>query len=405
VEQVGSLKTGVKHKDTPIGRIPVDWEVASLGKIARLEYGASLPEEKRRKGGFPVYGSNGILGYHAEALVDGPGIIIGRKGTVGTIRWTEKSFWPTHTTYYISKNQSKVYLKWLFYLLWDLHLERLHITTGAPGLNREQTHLVTVAIPPFIEQERIAEILTTVDSAIEKTSQLIEKTKELKRGLMQRLLTRGIGHERFKQTQIGEIPYEWRLSRLPDLCIGKADNLPRDINGDGKVLDATWHSIETGPARPYDLKVGDILFAKSGATVGKAYLYSGKDGNCGFGRHLIRFRLDPSRLLPQFLFHFTRSPHYRNWVKAILRAREKTNISAREYSNMFLPKPPIEEQKKISAILTSLNDDIEKESEYKEKLELVKKRLVHMLFKGKLRVIESSAIPDIRLRPAQKPSR
>jgi len=187
MEQVSSLKTGIRYKDTPIGKIPVDWEVASLGKIAHLEYGVSLPEAKRKKGNYPVYGSNGIAGYHSKALIDGPGIIIGRKGTVGAVWWVDNNFWPTHTTYYISTRQCEEYLKWMFYLLSSLSLGRLNSTTGAPGLNRGQAHSVIVPVPPHPEQKRIADILTTVDAAIEKTTQIIDKTKELKKGLVKRL--------------------------------------------------------------------------------------------------------------------------------------------------------------------------------------------------------------------------
>jgi type I restriction enzyme S subunit len=186
-EQVGSLKTGVKYTDTPIGKIPVDWEVTSLGRIAYLEYGASLPEEKRKKGNCPVYGSNGIVGYHSKALVDGPGIVVGRKGTVGAVSWADKDFWPIDTTYYISAKECKEYLKWMFCLLSSLNLGRLNITTGVPRLNREQAHSVIVPVPPHPEQKRIAGILTTVDAAIEKTTQIIDKTKELKKGLVKRL--------------------------------------------------------------------------------------------------------------------------------------------------------------------------------------------------------------------------
>ena len=73
-------------------------------------------------------------------------------------------------------------------------------------------------LPPISEQKKIAEILTTVDEAIEKTDQIIEKTKEVKKGLMQKLLTRGIGHKKFKKTEIGEIPEEWEFGRLSDIA-------------------------------------------------------------------------------------------------------------------------------------------------------------------------------------------
>lgn len=205
-DQVSSLRTGIKYKNTPIGKVPVDWEISPLGKIAGLEYGASLPEQKREEGDNPVIGSSGVVGYHKEALIEAPGIIIGRKGNVGAINWADKDFYPIDTTFYISKNQSKKNLKWLFYLLTNLHLEKLNITTGVPGLNREEAHSIIVPIPPVSEQKKIGEILSSVDTAIEKTTQIIEKTEELKKGLMQRLFSEGIGHSPFKKTEFGTIP-------------------------------------------------------------------------------------------------------------------------------------------------------------------------------------------------------
>lgn len=105
--QIKSLETGIKFKDTPIGKIPVDWSVTALGSIASLEYGASLPEKERIEGTIPVYGSNGAVGYHNKKLVSGPGIIIGRKGTVGAVTWAANDFWAIDTTYFLSKEQCK----------------------------------------------------------------------------------------------------------------------------------------------------------------------------------------------------------------------------------------------------------------------------------------------------------
>ena len=96
-------------------------------------------------------------------------------------------------------------------------------STGTTRLRIGLTELknLPIGIPPLIEQKKIAEILTTVDEAIEKTTQIIEKTKELKKGLMQRLLTRGIGHKKFKKTEIGEIPVEWEVKKLIDRASNK----------------------------------------------------------------------------------------------------------------------------------------------------------------------------------------
>jgi type I restriction enzyme S subunit len=201
---------------------------------------------------------------------------------------------------------------------------------------------------------------------------------------------------KYKNTPIGKIPVDWEVGRLGDLCIGEAEyganvpsmdkdnNLPRyvritDITANGKLLESTSQSINKESAQPYILGEGDFLFARSGATVGKSYLYREKDGECAFAGYLIRFKPDSNQLLPEFLFYFTHSDYYYNWVKGILRAGAQPNINAKEYSNMLLPKPPIGEQKGIAEILTTLDEAIEKTDQIVEKIKDVKKSLMQKL--------------------------
>jgi len=399
VEQVSSLKTGVKYKDTPIGKIPVDWEVTSLGKIAYLEYGASLPERKRNKGSVPVYGSSGIVGYHSEGLIDGPGIIIGRKGTVGAINWVDKSFYPIDTTFYISKNQSKEYLKWLFYLLSNLHLERLNITTGVPGLNREQAHSVILPIPPFSEQKKIADILTTVDGAIEKTAQVIEKTKELKKGLMQRLLTRGIGHNKFKKTEIGEMPVEWEVAKLKDIVlrfynggtpdtsnenywggdipwITGADFEKQKVNRSRRNI--THKGVENSATNI--IPKGNLLVATR-TGVGKIAI---APFDIAISQDITGIILDSQKALPGYIYWYL--DHKADRLRSIIQGTSINGLLRGDLESFMLPLPLVNEQKKIADILTSIDDEVEKEMNHKDQLETLKKGLMQVLLTGKLRV-------------------
>ena len=86
-------------KQTEIGKIPKEWKVVRMEDIFSLEYGRGLTEKDRERGNYPVYGSNGIVGFHSKYLVRGPGIIVGRKGTIGAATWSDKDFWPIDTTY------------------------------------------------------------------------------------------------------------------------------------------------------------------------------------------------------------------------------------------------------------------------------------------------------------------
>lgn len=104
-------------KQIEIAGILKDWEIVKLGDILTLEYGKGLPESERSKGHYPVFGSNGIIGYHEQFLVKGPGIVVGRKGTIGATTWVDSDFWPIDTTYFVKTKNENVFLKWLFFKL------------------------------------------------------------------------------------------------------------------------------------------------------------------------------------------------------------------------------------------------------------------------------------------------
>lgn len=429
VEQVSSLKTGVKYKETPIGKIPVDWEFVNLGKIIYLQGGFAFKSNDYEEKGLPLVRisnvtPNGVMlnecvylpDYFTEQfssfLLEPGDVLVAMSGaTTGKIGVVSEKDLPAlfnqRVGRFVIKDSNRIAKSYLAQVALTKRFKQdllIDAAGGAqPNVSGKNIEKIMIPLPSPQEQKKIANILTTVDDTIEKTTQIIEKTKELKKGLMQRLLTRGIGHKKFKKTEIGEIPVEWEIKMLRDLCIGKAeygantsaidknDFLPRyiritDITEDGKLRDSTWQSIERRSAEFYILKEGDFLFARSGATVGKTYLYKKEDGDCAFAGYLIRFKPNQTVFSPDFLFHYTRSSNYYNWVKAMLRAGAQPNINAKEYSNMKVPLPPIEEQKRIVAILNSIDDEIEKESNHKEQFELLKKGLMQVLLAGKLRV-------------------
>ncbi len=168
--------------------MPEEWAVVKTNKLFSLEYGAGLPDRERSGEGYPVYGSNGIVGYHKECLINDIGIVVGRKGTIGSVTLTRNSFWPIDTTYYIKLKQESNII-WAYYLLLKLKLKRLDSSTGVPGLNRNDVYELKVPLPPLQEQRRIAEILTAADQRIEKEEAYRDKLLQLKKGLMQDLLT------------------------------------------------------------------------------------------------------------------------------------------------------------------------------------------------------------------------
>ena len=130
-----------------------------LRRLLRLEYGRSLPAASRDQSGrVMVAGSNGPDGRHSVALVPGPGIVVGRKGSAGKIVWYDSAFWPIDTTYYVVPSL-QINLRWMYYCLRWLRLERLALGAGVPGLNRNDVYRIEVLLPPKAEQNRIRQLL------------------------------------------------------------------------------------------------------------------------------------------------------------------------------------------------------------------------------------------------------
>lgn len=144
--------------------VPEEWKVVKLSDILELAYGKPLREDNRITGNYPVFGSGGIISTHTTYLVKGPGIIIGRKGNVGSVYWSESNFYPIDTVYYVKSNLSPYFL---FYLLQVLNF--INNDAAVPGLNRNQAYSNKLYLPP--------------QSLINKYTQLIKGIYNLKESL------------------------------------------------------------------------------------------------------------------------------------------------------------------------------------------------------------------------------
>ncbi|MXW98457.1 MAG: hypothetical protein F4118_06350 [Acidimicrobiaceae bacterium] len=177
-------------KEVPgVGTIPVSWQVARLGEVLKLEYGVSLPERCRQPGSTPVVGSAGIVGFHDHAYLSGPGVVVGRKGSIGTVTWVPEDFTPIDTTYFVLPLQGRANLRWAYYLLDQVDLASLNRATGVPGLNRDDVYALRRPIPPLTEQQTIAGALDSVRVAVEQARDERETLQELQTSVADALLT------------------------------------------------------------------------------------------------------------------------------------------------------------------------------------------------------------------------
>lgn len=209
------LDRNVPMKDSGvewIGEIPEHWEVKKLKFITRIFYGDSLPIENREEGDINVFGSNGIIGTHDMPNTLSPAIIIGRKGSFGKVTFSERECFAIDTTYFIDRRATKTNLKWLFYLLQLLELDKNSQDTGVPGLSREYAYNLYAILPYSEEQTAIANFLD------QKTAEIDSLISDI-------------------QTQIAKLK-EYRQSLIYEAVTGKIDVRDFTSNTEGVVLDA-----------------------------------------------------------------------------------------------------------------------------------------------------------------------
>lgn len=207
----------------------------------------------------------------------------------------------------------------------------------------------------------------------------------------------------YKNSPLGIIPKEWEVKRLKSCCIGKgeyginapavefSESLPTylritDIDDDGKFISHDKKSVRDNNANKFFLEKGDIVFARTGATVGKTYLHDEKDGRLVFAGFLIRFKPDRRKILPYFLKLSTATSIYWDWVKKISVRSGQPGINAEEYGSLKICLPPLPEQQKIAEILSCWDEVIEKQSQLIDKLEIRKHGLMQQLLTGKKRI-------------------
>lgn len=423
-EQVSSLKTNIKYKNTPLGKIPVDWEVVRLEDVCSeiyryptyynieyVEQGSGVPEIRGE-----LINNNGELSSNSSEyryisketsakfprtiLLEGD-FVLSVRGTMGKIGYVSSSLENANMTanlMRISPNRNKIYPLWLkqFFLsdFFQNSLDQASSATTIKTIKAPELKAIDLALPSLSEQKKVAEILTTLDEAIDKTDQIIEKTKEAKKGLMQRLLTRGIGHKKFKTTAIGEIPEEWKFGKLSDIAHvimgqsppGNSYNIEGNgcpiLNGPTEFTDWSPIPIQFTTQTTKVCKKHDILFCVRGSSTGRMNI---ADQEYCIGRGLAAIReksISDTRYIYYILLNLTSAI----FAEASGAGSTFPNISREALRDIKIAVPPLAEQKQIADILSSIDEEIEMETGHEEHLGSLKKGLMQVLLTGKVRV-------------------
>jgi type I restriction enzyme, S subunit len=336
------------------------------------------------------------------------------------------------TGFAILRAKKETDIDFIYHSLFSEKIERqiqtLVVGSNYPAINSSDVRKLIFNVPDYPTQRRIARILSTTDAVIEKTQAAIAKYKAIKQGMLHDLFTRGIvteptsykdktgkvvelrrnqlrpkyedAPELYKESKLGWIPKEWEVDSLSNLCSEKPTyginaaavdftyHLPTylritDIDEDGNFSKTGKKCVNSSFSNDYILNQGDLVFARTGATVGKTYLYNEADGILVYAGFLIKVHPDEKVLNYHFLKFLTETPYYLNWVELMSQRSGQPGINGNEYGKLTVPKPKLNEQELFSKLLLSIKNKIQTEQSYLHKLQQIKAGLMADLLSGR----------------------
>ncbi|MGG1846190.1 restriction endonuclease subunit S [Bacillus wiedmannii] len=395
-------RVGNEFKETELGWIPEEWDISNLENLTtKITDGAhhSPPSFGR---GYPIatvenmeYSSINVSACRTISSEDfellkrnscSPeygDVLLSKDGTIGKTlvykQWDEIVLLSSIAI--IRANKAVLLPQYLMFFLqspyfyWNL--ERLRSGSAIKRIVLKDIKRVLLPIPSLKEQQKMASILSSVDEAIEKTEDIIEQTEKVKKGLMQQLLTKGIGHTKFKKTEIGEVPEEWEVKVFSDaMVLQRGFDLPTHSRKEGQYPLMSANGL-TDSHSEYKVEGPGIVTGRSG-TIGKVHYI--EDNFWPLNTTLYVKEMYGNH--PKFLYYLL--SNFR-----LERFSTGTGVPTLNRNVVHIEKialPPVDEQQKIALILTNVDMRMIKEKQYLQELFNFKKGLMQSLFTGKVRV-------------------
>lgn len=425
------VKINEGFKQTELGPIPYEWNVLSLQQmidskvvIGHLDgnHGSLYPKAHEFVSqGVPYISANCIkngrvdisLAKHLslerankfkKGISKNGDVLFAHNATVGPVAILETDsdyvILSTSLTYYrcnpqkIISNYLSSYMQSPYFVTQYSRVMNQTTRNQVPiTIQREFLHI----IPPVEEQNLIAEILSTVNDAISKTDEIIEQAKKVKKGLMQELLTKGIGHMEFKKTGLGEIPPDWEVVKLKEIAKIVTGSTPKTSEPGNYGNDYLWVSpvdmgtnkyikhttkmlSKEGFSKTRKLPKGSILVTCIGSTIGKIGI---ADSHLSTNQQINSLVCKDS-IYNEFIYYsidFNFSTY-----KTFISNQAIPIINKTTFSEFLLALPPLKEQYKIASILSACDSKIESQENRKIQLEQIRKGLMQDLLTGKVRV-------------------
>lgn len=365
------------------------WSKRRLKHFLRLNYGDALSANARSEGEVLVYGSNGSVGLHDAPNTLAPAIIVGRKGSHGKVTWASNAGFCIDTAYFVDARHCSGHLRFAYYLLQSLELDRNTRDTGVPGLERSEAHNRGILQPDLATQRQIADFLdretARIDLLIEKKQRFSSGVEDEFQDRVSHLVTFG-AHNDAPQKHSGyswhpTVPAHWTVTRLKFLCSRIVDCLhetPEHIeDGDYpsiRTSDLIRGSVDIGAAKRVSAdeyrhriqrlepKDGDILYTREGERFGLAALVPPETKLC-LGQRMMMFRTN-RRVLPAYLMWSLNGKFAYNFLKQDVTGATSPHLNIFDIRNVPVFLPPIDEQR---ALVTKIDAFFEKKSQLVEK--------------------------------------
>lgn len=367
------------YKDSRVewlGKVPKHWTDGPFKTLLQIENGADY-KEIETDDGYPVIGSGGAFAFASQKIYEGESVLLGRKGTIDKPLYVNGPFWTVDTMYWsIIKNG--VCGRFAYYVSTTIPFDMYSTNTALPSMTKSVLGSHPIVFPAFQEQKSIADHLdretTRIDTLIAKKTRFIELLKEKRQALITQAVTKGLNpNAKMKDSGVewlGEVPEHWEVSKLKQnlmeqLTYGANEAAeqddpenPRfiritDLTDDGVLKSETFKSLPMEVAKPYLLSEGDVLLARSGATVGKSFLYKETMGLACYAGYLIRARFNTNKILPKFFWYIANSDYYWNFISGSNIQSTIQNVSGEKYGNLWVTQPPSREQNEIVSKLDS----------------------------------------------------
>ena len=385
------------YKETKVGIVPFDWNIVELGSICSTTTGklnANAMVENGKYRFFTCAKEPYLIDeykFDTEAL-----LISGNGANVGYIHYYNGKFNAYQRTYVLDKFTNDIqYIKYILQRLLKDRIDKEKNAGNTPYITLDTITEMKIPLPLLKEQEKIADILSTADDKIDAIATQIEKSETLKKGLLQKLLSEGIGHSEFKDSELGKIPESWEASQVGyNIIFSGGAQPPRNTfifepkEGYIRLLqirdyksDKFQTYIKKDLARKFCLK-DDVMIGRYGPPIFQ--ILRGLEG----AYNVALIKAIPNKSIEKdFMYYILIQDKLFNFIENLSqRSSGQTGIDMEGLKTYPLALPPLEEQKQIADILSTADEKLEVLRAKKEKYETLKKGLLQKLLSGEVRV-------------------